>query len=46
MAAGEKCLATTNRNFKGRMGSTEAEVYLVSPAAAAISAVKGEVAIP
>lgn len=46
MAAGEKCLATTNRNFKGRMGSTEAEVYLVSPAAAAISAIKGEVAIP
>ncbi len=43
LAAGEKCLATTNRNFKGRMGSTEAEVYLSSPAVAAKAAIIGEI---
>jgi homoaconitate hydratase family protein len=43
LAAGEKCLATTNRNFKGRMGSGEAEVYLASPAVAAATAIVGEI---
>jgi len=43
LAPGEKCLATTNRNFKGRMGSGDAEVYLCSPAVAASTAVCGEI---
>jgi 3-isopropylmalate/(R)-2-methylmalate dehydratase large subunit len=43
LAAGEKCLATTNRNFKGRMGSGDAEVYLSSPAVAAAAAIVGEI---
>ncbi len=43
LAAGERCVATTNRNFKGRMGSTDAEVYLVSPAVAAETAVQGKI---
>lgn len=43
LAPGEKCLATTNRNFKGRMGSPDAEVYLASPYVAALSAVAGEI---
>jgi homoaconitase/3-isopropylmalate dehydratase large subunit len=46
LAAGERCLATTNRNFKGRMGSLESEVYLASPAVAAATAIKGEIADP
>jgi 3-isopropylmalate/(R)-2-methylmalate dehydratase large subunit len=46
LAAGERCLATTNRNFKGRMGSAESEVYLASPAVAAVTAIKGEIADP
>lgn len=41
LAAGERCIATTNRNFVGRMGHVESEVYLASPHTAAISAVKG-----
>jgi len=43
LAAEEKCLATTNRNFKGRMGSGDAEVYLASPAVAATAAIVGEI---
>jgi len=46
LAAGERCLATTNRNFKGRMGSSDSEVYLASPAMAAATAIKGEIADP
>ncbi len=43
LAPGERCLATTNRNFKGRMGSPEAEVYLSSPIVAATAAIIGEI---
>ncbi|NLB51501.1 MAG: 3-isopropylmalate dehydratase large subunit [Syntrophomonadaceae bacterium] len=46
LAKGEKALATTNRNFVGRMGHPESEVYLSSPAVAAASAVKGRITPP
>lgn len=46
LAKGEKALATTNRNFVGRMGHPESEVYLASPAVAAASAVLGRIAAP
>jgi len=46
LASGEKAIATTNRNFRGRMGHPDSEVYLSNPAVAAASAVKGRIAHP
>ncbi|MDD5591650.1 MAG: 3-isopropylmalate dehydratase large subunit [Dehalococcoidales bacterium] len=46
LASGERCVATTNRNFVGRMGSPQSEVYLANPAVAAASAVAGRIVGP
>jgi 3-isopropylmalate/(R)-2-methylmalate dehydratase large subunit len=46
MAAGEVCISSTNRNFQGRMGHAQAEVYLASPLTVAASAVAGEIVGP
>ena len=46
LAGGERCIAATPRNFKGRMGSNEAEIFLASPATVTASAIKGKIADP
>jgi len=46
LASKERCISSSNRNFKGRMGSTEAEVYLGSPATVAASAIAGKIVDP
>lgn len=46
LAPGEKCISSTNRNFVGRMGDKDSEVYLASPAVVASSAIKGRITDP
>jgi 3-isopropylmalate/(R)-2-methylmalate dehydratase large subunit len=46
LSEGERCISTTNRNFKGRMGHVKSEVYLTGPYVAAASAVAGFITNP
>lgn len=46
LAAGERCLATSTRNYRGRMGHRDSEIYLCSPAVVAASAIEGEITDP
>ena len=46
LTAGERCVSTTNRNFRGRMGHVDSEVYLAGPLVAAASAIAGHIAVP
>jgi 3-isopropylmalate/(R)-2-methylmalate dehydratase large subunit len=46
LAAGETAISTSNRNFRGRMGSADSQVYLSNPAVAAASAVLGRIGSP